>query len=1136
MTTLRFVAAEARHEFRAACRGPLIPMLFAGLIAYVLLVVLNADYLREWGATDVARNSPQIVYLMLSGQPLWLVFVWAWIFGQVVVRDRTARLQEIVLSSPVSLPAMLAGRFLGALALACLLSLGGVIGFLLVPLLGAVGAIPPDAVGPQPWFAIGHTFVIFTLPAAVGLGALLLCAAIRTRGVVGPFAVASGLMLIWMVGMVIVRGGEANAGLATLLDASGFAEVEEQTELWTPSEKRTGVLELTPPLLVNRVVWTVPPVLLLGFMLRRIGREQLALEPAPAVSPGGGAADAPETGPAHAAPLLGAPERPSWPRATWNETAWHLSLAFRGWGTLLALGLTTIMGVGGSFVHVVLHADGPLVPRPDILQPLLAEFYYLMIVFMVAAFVGVVARRDDRVGYGEIVDAAPAPLGCRVAGRAVAAAVVTMAFALTPVISVWLVPALAVPEAFSLLDPVIYFSLVFAPSLLELCAAVLLAHALIRHAGAAHAVGVFCAFIAVVGDELRVVSYPPAQFGVPAQVALSEFTGWASWLGYVLTAGGFKLALAVAAVGLAWLAWPRGTALTVPLRWRTGLGRAIGGAGALAAAGVALAVATHGVLYGQLVTAGGYRSDAAETADDAAWESRWWAQAAPFSVAGGEVDVVVEPAARRATARWRLDGVRSASAALHGSLPHGSADPRATVGGREAPVTVAFDHFSVPLGDCGAEGCTIELEVTVAGDGWSAEGETPWLHPAGVWLRAADLLPTLGHDPDRLLRAPRERREHELTVDVPDAAAAALAPAAGVAPAGEWGWTVDFAGIDEAGTRTAAAGRTGGPLDFAVVWWPEAPDETRRGRLAALHGPSRARDADGVLADVAEMQACVAGLLGAAPRVATVLQAPRERGETALHGDLLWLPEDAGWDIAGEGFGRWNRRATIAAAVAEARVTGASALRKERGAEWLRRGAAGWVGLECVRQRDGADAWLALQMRASDRTMAAFGALDAPALGVALAGDADWLQRYGPLATAGWAETLGPARAGAAVDAVVAGVRGGRPLADALADAAGADVAAQLLGPPASSDILVGRTGRSLDIGGSRWRWNQGGWEPLEVPIHVTQRFDDEGGSRTRLGPVPATAEPAAPFTLIDARPSFERTPADNVWRGGGGD
>ena len=122
------------------------------------------------------------------------------------------------------------------------------------------------------------------------------------------------------------------------------------------------------------------------------------------------------------------------------------------------------------------------------------------------------------------------------------------------------------------------------------------------------------------------------------------------------------------------------------------------------------------------------------------------------------------------------------------------------------------------------------------------------------------------------------------------------------------------------------------------------------------------------------MHACVEATLGRAPAVRTVLQAPRERGEAALHGNLLWLPEHEGWDIAGEGFARWQRRATIAAALGAREIADRADLRKEPGEDWLRVGVPGWVGLECVRQENGVDGWLALQAsgrapprRASDR-------------------------------------------------------------------------------------------------------------------------------------------------------------------------
>ena len=385
MTTLRFMAFEAWHEFRAGCRGPLVLIAFPALIAYLIVVLLNADYMRDMGATDVPRNSPHLVYLMTAGQAVWLVFAWAWVFAQPVVRDQTARLHEVVLSAPVSLPALFAGRYLGALGLGCLLVLATGVGFLLVPPLGAAGLFSPDVVGPQPLFAIGHSFLLLTVPSAAGLGALFLCAAIRTRGVAGPFALAAVLMLVWMLAMVVVRGGDASPVLATVLDPSGFAEVEEQTNLWTPREKAAGVLRTTPALVANRLIWTLPGLLLLGIVLRRTGREGLVLERAPGGRPGRESRLADEAAPADpGAPLPGPLGRPSWVRVAASEAAWHFTLSFRGWGTPLALGMLAALGVGGSFYHIVMHADGPLLPRSGLIEPLAVEFFYLVVVFMVA--------------------------------------------------------------------------------------------------------------------------------------------------------------------------------------------------------------------------------------------------------------------------------------------------------------------------------------------------------------------------------------------------------------------------------------------------------------------------------------------------------------------------------------------------------------------------------------------------------------------------------------------------------------------------------------------------------------------------------------------------------------------------------
>ena len=54
------------------------------------------------------------------------------------------------------------------------------------------------------------------------------------------------MLLFSMVSMVVLRGGDVNPAVATMLDPSAQAEVEEQTDRWTPLQKRTGVLAMNP--------------------------------------------------------------------------------------------------------------------------------------------------------------------------------------------------------------------------------------------------------------------------------------------------------------------------------------------------------------------------------------------------------------------------------------------------------------------------------------------------------------------------------------------------------------------------------------------------------------------------------------------------------------------------------------------------------------------------------------------------------------------------------------------------------------------------------------------------------------------------------------------------------------------------
>jgi len=1120
MSTRALYQYEIWHECRAGLRGPMVPIIFIGLIGYLLLVLVNAEYMREMGALEVPRNSAHLLFLMTAGQSVWLFFAWAWVFSQIVLRDRNANLHENVLCAPVSLTGLLLARYVGALLIAVLIGMAMPLGILLVPVLGWLGWIAPDLVGPHPWPVMGWSMVIFVIPSAIGLGALYTVTALWTRSSLGPFVVAAILMLIWMVGMVVLREGGISPFLATLFDPTAYAEAELQINQWTPSEKIDRLLALSPALITNRLVWMGLPLLALGLALRHLNREQLVIGHSRQSSRRRTVAlqNIEQT------PSL-ALANPAWLLATWHEAIWHLRLSVGQWGLLFALAMLTFVGVGGTFVHLLQHSEGPIVPRAAVLAPFLINFSYLFVIFMVAGFVGALARRDQRQGFSEWVDVMPAPLGCRVLGRVLAAFILTGILALAPTLSAWMIMLIAAPAGESYLDPLWLNALTLAPALLEICALTLLAHALLRNAGAAYALSMIIAFIAVINHEVGLVAYPPAQFGVPAHLSLSALAGWSPWLANVSVTGVFKLTLVGIVVGLVWLVWQRGTDWRWWQRWLAARQR-YAAMGMIASSGLLASVIALQLHY-RLISAGEFQSSHQQIAEATGWEQHWWQQAGAFTVTGGKVAIQVEPSAQTAKANWLLHGVTSATGYLHGSLPHGVVLDRVLIEQQFVKVETAYNHFAVPLGACASSGCEVLLLLNVNLHGWSHDDTPTWLNASGVWLRATDVLPSLGFDPAKLWRVPTERTQAGLAAQPPQLPAAEqLRASHAVAPAGHWQWEVQFM---EAGEQTATTGQLNAPLDFAVAWLPQVPPQLQHGEITIWHGVTHTATAQAVLADLTAMQQCVNDMLGATSVVTQVLQSPRQLGEPTLYHALLWLPEDAGWDVGDAGFGRWHRRQQIATALSQRWLTNQLDLRAEAGSAWVATGVAGWVGLHCVRQTDGMEAWLALQRWYSEQLVTAFSALPEPVITVAETGATEWLQYYTPLAISGWAGQVGAETVLAHLQQLLASRADLPTLVAALEAIIGQPEVAILLGLPFASDVALSTAStQQLTIANQRWQWQAGGWQATDTPLDVVVFQAAHAPQRIANS---AQLDATAPLVVFDAFPSFERTLEDNVWQ-----
>ena len=984
MNTVALLLREARVEVRAGLRSGIPLLVFLGLAGYLLMSLTNADYVQKMGASDIPRNAPSLIYLMSCGCMFFLFFAWAWVFAQPALRDRKAQLEEVLLALPVSLPALLWGRFIGTAVVGGLLASSLVAGFLLSPVLGWLGWVPAGSIGAPAWSALVFAWVALLLPVSTGIGALYYLLALRSRGLAMPFALATGLMLLWMFAGVVLKGGHINPLLAASLDPSLFTFAQAQVETWSAVQKSEALLALTPGFWLNRALWCGLPLVLLAAVLARSTRQGLMGRRS------GSVLQEPPMRQVLVAHLHGPLVSVQWSQALWRETRWQLRqvVARKVWW--LALAFLLAMGLLSGCVHGVWHTSGPMVPRADFTLPLLASALFLVIAFVVAALAGLVWRRDEVEGFGAMLDATPAPAWLRVFGRTLCVLVATLLMAMVPGVASLVISAIAAPDSLAPGFVLIYQVGVFAPPLLELAMLAVLVHAFIRRSGLAYAASMLLTFFLVLNHELGLVGYPPYAMAIPAHVGLSVLTGWTPWLPYLTALTGWKLAGCAVLVALAAMLQPTGPE---PRRFVSIVRRARGLPGALLGAGLLVMLGTGVLLHRHLVEEGDYRSPADERAERAAWEKRWLAGVGGWQVAGGQLQLQVRTERREVHGHWTLEGVSAVNGHLDAELPPGLQITGVSVAGAAVSAEQSADHLRIPLGACASTGCTVALEWTLSANGWPAEGEGFWLAQGSVWLEARRVMPRLGLDPQRVLRAPTQRAEAGLPAEVPvlpDGAAVALQA---VAPAGAWQWTIDIDNEAISATREQ-------PLDFAYV--SSTASERVIGSVQMLADASRHTTAQEVREDLAVMSACVAQRLGGTPLVTELIQWPAGMGGSRLSGTHLLLAQTPDWDVASRGVGRWVRRAHIAELLARGRLLDASNLREARGHAWLSQGVAGAIGLLCVGDVDGPEARAALvKLKAEDLTRA-LGTDGEPVGTLADAREHGWARFYAPLVSLDW--------------------------------------------------------------------------------------------------------------------------------------
>jgi hypothetical protein len=1118
MNRLQLIRREAWTEFQFGLRSGVVALIFIGLTAYLLMVLTNAGYLKDMGAVEVPRNAPSLVYMMTAGDSFFLFFAWAWVFAQPIVRDRNALLHEVVLTAPISLRALLFGRFLGALGVGLLLSMSQILGFLLAPLLEVLGLVPVGSIGPTPWAALGWAFLIFSLPSTLGTGALYFLATLKTRSIVGPFTASAALIFVWMFAMLVMSEGGVQTGLAGVLDPSCFADVNLANLSWTPIEKATLLYPLTTPLLINRLLWCVLPVVVLMVVVFNINREYLVLERPTVHSKKNSAGKdlAIHSQPTSKLSNLSFHLNCKWWRALKAETGWQLKLLFSKKSIWIMLGGLVLMNIGAAYTHGINNIDGPFEARPEFTGPLLAKVMYLVIAFIAAALVGQILRRDHKAGIVEMIDATAAPTWVSLLSRVATILTASITLLLTPAIACMVVAVLSTPQAFSVATPLMFQLAVYGPGLIELVAVNFVIHYLIRSNGLAYALSMLATFILIVNHEAKLVTYPLFEFGVPAHVDYSMLTGWSQWSLRLLLGDLYKISFVALLIALAAWVQVRGLDSRLAKGGQLLLSRLRGPIGIAIAGSVSLCVALYLILDNQFTSQGGYQSRSAEMTMDAKWEQRWLPLATAFAVDGGELVLHVDTQRSQIQGHWQLRNVSAANNLLHLELPQWLDQLTATANGVTATIEQDDEHATVALNECSAGGCDVQLQFTVTPRGWSTEGEQHWISSSGIWAHAALLAPRLGFDQDRRLRSPRERRLHGLASDLHVIDSRALSSVSGIAPDGVW--LVKLV-IDNRPQPDAIINST---LDFIVQ--ASAQGEQRLfGSLTVVSDITRAVQATQVADDVKSMQACVATRLGIAPRIDLVAQLPRGMGSSAIANGTLLLAEAPHWDVVEQGSGRWQRQATIAALLAQQTLIEYTTLRQGEGSRAFILGVSGALGRTCVADTAGIKALQVLLNRDSERIAQALGSSVTPVAAVLFDSPDKWLKEYVSPAYLSFVAQ----RSSDDFKSLIAAINKHGAVTKAFDEVLGAHTAALYLGLPQSFDIRIDEQANTIHA--VREQWLSGGWKPITRHNTDTLLELSPRDQRIHAKPMSIDEPPKAMSLLLDNWMGFERTPIDNL-------
>jgi ABC-type transport system involved in multi-copper enzyme maturation permease subunit len=400
---------------------------FTLIVSAMFLGAVSSDNITIGGSIgNTYRNAPFVIenYYAIIGL-LTLLMATAFV-NSAAARDFTHNTYQIIFSTPLSRRDFLLGRFLGATAVSVIPMAGVSVGVLLAKHMPWIDA---ERFGPVYWSAHLKGLLVFAVPNAFFVAAVLFAIAVLARNDIVSFVAALVLMTGYIVSDALTQNIEHEKA-AALLDPFAIRTFTLFTKYWTVAEKNSLAAGLSGLLLWNRLIWVGVGIAFLVFAYYRFSFSERRSKTRKVQDETLAAARAPSAAPVAAFTLHDSPAR---------EFLASVSIHCLGMLKSVVFIIILIAALLNCIPSIALSAregyGNHTLPVTYWIMDIIAGTLYMFVVVIITYFAGVLVWKDRDQRVDEIMDSPPTPEWVSYFSRFVALAVMVMAVQLLALLS-----------------------------------------------------------------------------------------------------------------------------------------------------------------------------------------------------------------------------------------------------------------------------------------------------------------------------------------------------------------------------------------------------------------------------------------------------------------------------------------------------------------------------------------------------------------------------------------------------------------------------------------------------------------------------------------------------------------------------